>query len=101
MSAFTPEQEELINVCASARVAIEQLTPAERRAFDSICAYDAAPDASRRVLESLVAKHMVLVHDETLPGWPPVVVKRYSVPMGSPMHVAWAALSGDDEPVDH
>lgn len=90
------DREELIDVCASARVAIQGLTPAERRCFDSICCGGNGAGFAKRTIAALVEKHLVLEQDEQIPGWPPVTVKTYVVPFGTPAHIAWASLCEDE-----
>lgn len=44
---------------------------------------------NRQVIASLLSKGYIEEYEETLPGWPPVKVKRYSVPIG--VHIRWCS----------
>lgn len=47
-----------------------------------------------KTLKALEAKGMIVGVTEQLPGWPPVTVKRYSVPIA--WHAAWCQWCSDN-----
>jgi hypothetical protein len=75
-------------------VDFEALTPAQQQAA-SLVAINRDFDANPRVLARLVELGVIESHDENLGGHPPLVVKRYTMPVR--IHMEWCAWCSKTE----
>ena len=65
----------------------ENLTPAQQRVFER-CAINDDAGINPRTAEKLIEMGYLEKYTEQLPGFPPVVIYRYFVPL--PVHMRWA-----------
>lgn len=63
-----------------------RLTRAQRRTFEAV-AINMDTGHNKKVLASLLERGFIGRTEETLPGWPPVTVSRYYVPLN--LHRLW------------
>lgn len=70
------------------------LTKAQNEVFAQICLGNDSGHNSK-VVKALLNKGMVAEHEQTLTGFPPVVVKRYSFAVG--WHIKWCQWCSEQE----
>lgn len=71
----------------------EGLTKGQHQVFSQIATGNDRGH-SPRTLKTLVDKGYISVIPVTLPGWPPVMVNRYEVPID--LHIRWCAWCADN-----
>jgi hypothetical protein len=70
---------------------LAKLTKTQLRAFESV-AIKNDWSLSRRTAAILLKQGLIELYEEALPGWPPLSVKRYRVPLT--LHAEWCGFEG-------
>ena len=68
---------------------IRKLTRAQLRAFELI-AINLDKGVNPKTAAVLLEHGLIEEDEERLPGWPPVTIRRYYVPL--PVHMAWCRM---------